>query len=155
VNSALDDRATAGDLVLRQSIADSRRISRILRMDRASSRPKLILLWIKQNQIALFESSAPRSRSDPTAIAIPNSSRSAVPNSGDSLIVIRPERTIAITSERRFSSARNNNFHGSESAVRPNASTRAERCFSASYCGAGRRAIGQRRLESAARGRHT
>src|SRR5207253_7910655 len=47
---------------------------------------------------------------------IPGSSRSTVPNSDDFLIVISSESPIALSSERRFSSARNDNFHGSESA---------------------------------------
>jgi hypothetical protein len=48
---------------------------------------------------------------------IPSSSRSTVPNSDDFLIVISSESPIALSSERRFSSARNDNFHGSESAA--------------------------------------
>ena len=53
VNGALDDRAAAGDLVLFQPSADSRRISRILRMDRASS-GKSDPPCFKQDQITLF-----------------------------------------------------------------------------------------------------
>lgn len=53
VNGALNDGATADDLCCAKPNADSRRTSRILRMDNASS-GKVILLCFKQNQIALF-----------------------------------------------------------------------------------------------------
>src|ERR1700722_20040493 len=89
--------------------ADSRRTSRILRMDSASSGNSDPPCLKTGSDRLVGLSSASQFCSDRTAIAIPNLD--------DFLIVIRSELAITITSERQFSSARNDNFHGSESAT--------------------------------------
>jgi hypothetical protein len=79
VNGALDNRATASDLCCFSPNADSRRISWILRMDKAFP-ANLILLVLNRIKLPCFYIQRLRFSSGRATIVIPNSSRSPVPN---------------------------------------------------------------------------